>query len=166
MDSLTHGSDFISKKAIIEIEEKFPYLKNIGIGGSTLNGVINYEQIDFIVNRELTKDEGVELISKIVDIYLSVLHAERMEFYLSNRSFDFNNLKIGLFIHTEGGESIYHPKIGIFDLSSGNIFYITNKISEDGIILTETYTKEPYEEALKRIHASKVSVQEASSQVL
>ena len=152
MDTLSDKANCISKKVGFQIEEELPALSLIGIGGSFEDGVIIYNTVDFNVKGVLEKSEGIRIISRIVDLYTSTIYSENfMISYLKDHPFTYKNLEIGLHVAMPDGGFVNHPDIRIFVLSEGSISYRTMRTDHDGLVKRETYTKEPYEEAVARI---------------
>jgi len=146
----------ITQKIGIQVEMQIPILRFIGMGGSSKNNIIKYKELAFNVNKKLEKNEGVELISKIVDIYLKNIYSEKsMESYLKEHPFTYKNLHVVLYIHNKEGDNVYHPDNGVIALREENMVYKTNTLTEKGYPKLESYITEPYEEAVKRIRKDK-----------
>lgn len=142
----------ITRRSAEKIEKELPILELSGVGGSMKDNIINHETLIFTVRKTLTKNEGIEIISKIIKIYINEIYGEKkMEGYLKEHPFTYKNLKIKLFIHDKENDKVYHPDIGFVTLSDGMISYLTVSRSEKGYLKKESSTEEPYEEAAKRV---------------
>lgn len=141
-----------SKKIGAQIEAEIPYLRFFGIGGSSNDGFIREKHISFLSSKKLEKEEGVRLISKIVNSYLKeVMSNKELKEYLKNYPFTYKNLRIGISVQEETRDPDSPSDIDIFDLQEGNIVYIKIVSSDPGKPSKHTFSEEPYEEALKRI---------------
>jgi hypothetical protein len=144
----------VTQKTGRNIEKDYPFLEFMGTGGSlsSNNDFVRFKMLAFNIDKKLEKNDAVKLISEIVSIYLENIYSEKkIEAYLKEHPFTYENIHISLYIHTEKQESLYHPDIGIIALRRGKISYMTMSLTEKGFPREETYIEEPYEEALKRV---------------
>ena len=156
MSSFDETLTGIALKTGREIETEIPFLEFAGVGGSLSNdNVINHEKLVFNVKKIIKRDEGVVLISKILNKYLKNMYSEKkMESYLKSHPFTYKNLEVKLFVYTKEGDDVFHPDIESVTLRDGVISYLTVSKSEKWFYKDESYTEEPYEETAKRLGVS------------
>lgn len=141
-----------SQETGLKFEHETPHLKFLGFGGVYKSDVMEKQYIHFASYQKMNEYEGTRLISNMVNSHMNTTHSSpSLKNYLNNNSFDYKNIEIVLYIQHDNGTPVNHPDIGIFELNDGFISYTTTKPSDKGYVLQETYSKEPYEEALKRI---------------
>lgn len=143
----------ITCKTGLEIERQNSDLELFGIGGSMPGGkIIRYETLAFRTKKLIKKDEYIQLISGIVDLYVKNIYSDpRMKEYLEEHPFTYNNLRIEVFVCDEKGRDVESPEIGVISLVSGDLGYKTFMPSKNGYSQLESDITEPYEQALRRI---------------
>ncbi|MGA8163753.1 MAG: hypothetical protein WB791_01865 [Waddliaceae bacterium] len=153
MSSFDEALNAVALKTGTELEKEISYLKFSGVGGSlSRDNIVNHEKLIFNINKILSKDEAVLLITKILEKYIKNLHTEkRLYCYLKKHSFTYENVIIKLFIYTKEGEDVFHPNIENFTLQNGVLSYLTVNKSEKWYYQDESYIEEPYEDAAKRL---------------
>lgn len=135
------------------IEKQYPYMESIAVGGSIdINHIIDYETLEFIVRKEITRDEAVILLAKIIDEYMYTLHAEKkMKEYLEKHSFTYKNLQIAFLMQDDRGDKRFHPALGTVRLFKGKVHYRTVRPSERYYYEDVLNESESFEEAAKRV---------------
>ncbi|MCB1080917.1 MAG: hypothetical protein KDK69_03755 [Chlamydiia bacterium] len=130
MDAFEDIVSSITKKTGQQIEKQDQNLEFVGIGGSmSSEGVINFETLSFNVKRKLSRDEGIALISKIVEVYKRNIYSEKkMALYLEKHSFNFKDLQINLFVFDCNGDEVLHPDFKFISLHKG--FFRFTRINE------------------------------------
>ena len=152
VDRIGRIADTVAYKTGKEIEKEFPYLRYAGAGGGMKDGVIQKESMIFQIRKILSKNEGIILITRILDKYLKNLYAEKkLHQYLKEHPFTYKNLEVVLIIYDSQGKDAFHPNISEFSLRTGVLCYRTLIPSEEYYYETKSRIEEPYEEAAKRL---------------
>jgi len=153
MNSFDATLNSIAKKTGTEFENEIPFSRYAGFGGSlSSDHVIIHEEIIFTIKKHISKDESIILISKVIELYLKNIYAEKqLANYLKQHPFTYKNLMVVFFILDGEGKNAFHPDIGDITLREGKMFYRTVSKSEGFLYKVESYVEESYEESAKRL---------------
>ena len=143
----------ISSKTGKQVQSEFDYLTYMGVGGSLdKNNVINYESLDFSTKKEIDRDEGVKIVSRVIEEYLKNIYSdEKMVDYLKEHPFSYKNLEITIYVEDKNGNDVYHPGLWVVYYKKGIIEYITKVKLAEYTYETVSDVEESFLEAAKRV---------------
>lgn len=122
----------------------------IGTGGSNVDHKSKREFVAFQLRQKISKEEARILIVEIVELLLHNINGNKeIKNYLYNQPFSYRNLEIALFIRETDNSKIFHPNIGLVNLTQrGTVNFVTYD-PNDSFCGYATDIEESYEEAYK-----------------
>ena len=140
-------ADKITRATAKKLEEE-QHLKLIGIGGGMMDNV-RMMAMSFSFNREITLEEGRELLVVSVEEYLKAVNSnEKIRPYLANYPFDLQNIEIRIFIQNPDRSDLPPGKICAMQAAKGFLDYDSRDPSTNQF--TEIH-RETFEEALQKL---------------
>lgn len=114
----------VSLRAARTLEKEFG-IHNCGATGKA-NKSVELIRLNFLMNREVDRDDARKILFPIVNRLIAVLNAdEYFRPYMSKYPFNEDDVEVSIFFKTKDGEAVYHPYIHMAALKRGKFKYAT-----------------------------------------